>query len=93
MEKDIQSLQGENYEEADMGQLHAIHVNENAVAAVRARMKTGPSAEFCEECGDQIPEARRRAIQGVQYCVHCQEYAEKMSEKHARLYAVDPDNS
>lgn len=31
------------------------------------------SAETCWECGDIIPDRRRQAIPGVQYCVSCQE--------------------
>ena len=30
------------------------------------------SATECDECGEPIPEARRRAISGVQLCVECQ---------------------
>lgn len=32
---------------------------------------TRPSATVCE-CGNAIPEGRRRAIPGVQFCVECQ---------------------
>ena len=31
-----------------------------------------PSRETCAECGDVIPEARRKAIPGVELCVTCQ---------------------
>jgi phage/conjugal plasmid C-4 type zinc finger TraR family protein len=44
----------------------------DAVRAARARMPSGKSAEYCEECGDDIPEARRRAQPGTQTCVSCQ---------------------
>lgn len=33
----------------------------------------GVSAEFCEECGEPIPEARRKALLGVRYCINCQQ--------------------
>ena len=69
-----------NEEEAEMGQLHAIHNNLNAVAGVRRKLEeqaAQPSAEECEECGDEIPEARRKAVPGVQYCVFCQEKHER----------------
>ena len=69
-----------NEEEAEMGQLHAIHNNLNAVAGVRRKLleqAARPSAEECEECGDEIPEARRRAVPGVQFCVFCQEKHER----------------
>ncbi len=29
------------------------------------------SAEWCDECGMEIPEARRIALPGVQLCVDC----------------------
>lgn len=35
-----------------------------------------PSAEYCEQCGEEIPETRRVAIPGVQLCVTCQTYAD-----------------
>jgi phage/conjugal plasmid C-4 type zinc finger TraR family protein len=69
-----------NEEEAEMGQLHAIHNNMNAVAAVRRqldRQALEPSLEECEECGDEIPEARRLAIPGVKLCVFCKEKQER----------------
>ena len=69
-----------NEEEAEMGQLHAIHNNLNAVAGVRRKLleqAARPSAEECEECGDEIPEARRQAVPGVQLCVFCQEKLER----------------
>ncbi|MCB2242337.1 TraR/DksA C4-type zinc finger protein [Salmonella enterica subsp. diarizonae] len=36
---------------------------------------------MCEECDAPIPEARRRAIPGVQCCVTCQEILE-LKSKH-----------
>lgn len=33
----------------------------------------GESAEFCDECGEAIPEARRAAVPGCRLCVTCQE--------------------
>lgn len=69
-----------NEEEAEMGQLHAIHNNMNAIANVRrqlAKQAAEPSATECEECGDDIPEARRLAILGCKLCVFCQERAER----------------
>ena len=69
-----------NEEEAEMGQLHAIHNNMNAVAAVRRQLErqaAEPSAEECEECGDEIPEARRLAVPGCKLCVFCKEKQER----------------
>ena len=44
----------------------------DAVLAARARMPAGDGASHCEECGDRIPEGRRRALPGVRTCVQCQ---------------------
>jgi len=69
-----------NEEEAEMGQLHAIHNNMNAVANVRRALEeqaSKPSLTHCEECGDEIPEKRRTAIRGVKLCVFCQEQQER----------------
>ncbi|MDP2746178.1 TraR/DksA C4-type zinc finger protein [Pseudomonas sp.] len=32
----------------------------------------GESATECDSCGDDIPEARRLAVPGCRFCVHCQ---------------------
>ena len=44
----------------------------DAVTAARARMPQGESAEFCDECGEPVPEKRRLALPGVRTCVQCQ---------------------
>jgi len=44
----------------------------DAVSAARARMARGPSAEFCDDCGEAIPKRRRTALPGVRTCVACQ---------------------
>ena len=44
----------------------------DAVQAARTRMPAGEGAEYCEDCGEDIPEARRRALPGVRTCIACQ---------------------
>ena len=44
----------------------------DAVNNARARLPSGEAALTCEECGDDIPEARRRALPGARTCVPCQ---------------------
>lgn len=44
------------------------------------------SAEFCEECGEPIPEGRRKALLGVRFCINCQERFDKEQEKVLNLY-------
>lgn len=84
-ELEVEGIQNENLEEAEMGQLHAIHNNMNAIAAIRNKIGTGPGLTHCAECGEKIPRARRQAVPGVQLCVDCQEYAEKVALKTGRL--------
>ena len=45
------------------------------VALVQARLQ-GQGAEECEECGIEIPEARRRAAPWAVCCVECQSLRE-----------------
>ncbi|MCL7751420.1 DksA/TraR family C4-type zinc finger protein [Guyparkeria hydrothermalis] len=45
---------------------------EDALQRVRSEIPTGESLAECEECGEPIPEARRRAVPGVRLCVACQ---------------------
>lgn len=43
-----------------------------AVELARSRLHQGESVSHCEECGAKIPEARRKTIVGVHYCIACQ---------------------
>jgi phage/conjugal plasmid C-4 type zinc finger TraR family protein len=42
------------------------------VTRARARMHTGEAQTHCSECGEEIPEPRRRAVPGVRTCIACQ---------------------
>ncbi|HTJ89013.1 MAG TPA: DksA/TraR family C4-type zinc finger protein [Acidocella sp.] len=44
----------------------------DAVMIARARMPAGEGETHCAECGEPIPEGRRRAVPGVRTCVECQ---------------------
>ena len=46
----------------------------DAVLAARARLADGEGETHCVECGDEIPEARRRALPGARTCVPCQSH-------------------
>ena len=50
---------------------------EDEVRRVRSNLNSGDSSKYCEECGEAIPEARRKAILGVQLCVTCQSISEE----------------
>ena len=45
----------------------------DAVERARSKMPSGDSLSECEECGKEIPQARREAVPGVKLCVNCQE--------------------
>ncbi len=45
----------------------------DAVERARSKLPSGESLAECEECGKDIPEARRQAVPGVRLCVSCQE--------------------
>ena len=44
----------------------------DAVKRARADMPSREAARYCLECGDEIPEGRRRALPGTRTCVSCQ---------------------
>jgi phage/conjugal plasmid C-4 type zinc finger TraR family protein len=44
----------------------------DGVRAARARLPAGEGAAECVDCGEAIPEARRRALPGARTCVTCQ---------------------
>jgi RNA polymerase-binding transcription factor DksA len=68
-------FQYNNEEEAEMAQLHAIHIHMNAVKDVQRALEAQAaqeSLEECIDCGEEIPQQRRLTIQGVERCVYCQ---------------------
>lgn len=50
---------------------------DSGVQLAKSRLPDGESLTHCEECEAPIPEARRRAMPGVRYCVQCQSELEK----------------
>lgn len=61
---------------------HSLVIAENALHAVRQCMyTTTDSAVDCEDCGNTIPEARRKAMPGVYQCVACRSLFEKYAPK------------
>lgn len=57
------------------------------VRRAREALPRGESLEFCEDCGEEIPQARRDALPGVRLCVPCQEEAEKAIHASAFITA------
>lgn len=59
----------------------------DAINHVRQQMdQAAESAEFCEECGEAIPLARRHVLKGVRFCVECQTERDKEKQKTFSLY-------
>ena len=50
---------------------------ESEVSRARSSIARGESLTHCEECGEEIPERRRRAVPGVRRCVQCQAEADE----------------
>lgn len=62
---------------------------EDAIAQAKQQLQQNinrESAEFCEECGEPIIEARRKAVPGVRYCLTCQDEVDSQQMKQQNLY-------
>lgn len=44
----------------------------------------GSSEEYCIDCGESIPEARRLAAPGCKRCIDCQEFNEYLRQLRAK---------
>lgn len=72
---------GKPDDEADRA---AIRVEEQ-IALSQSLLPKGPGSLTCLDCGDPIPEARRKALPGVVHCVECK------AERHdGRPIAKEP---
>ena len=52
---------------------------EDALERIRGQLPEGESLRHCEECGEEIPQARRDAVAGVRLCVACQSERDKQN--------------
>lgn len=50
---------------------------EDELQRARSELPRGESQRHCEECGDEIPQARREAVPGVRLCIACQSERDK----------------
>jgi phage/conjugal plasmid C-4 type zinc finger TraR family protein len=50
---------------------------EDAIKHARDQLPKGESLAHCDECGNEIPEARRVAVPGVRLCINCQAESDK----------------
>lgn len=44
----------------------------DAVKEARLRLLSGKGADYCDDCGERIPEARRKALPASRTCIGCQ---------------------
>ncbi|WP_338425186.1 DksA/TraR family C4-type zinc finger protein [Sphingopyxis kveilinensis] len=44
----------------------------DAVKEARLRLLSGAGTDYCDDCGERIPEARRKALPASRTCVGCQ---------------------
>ena len=63
-------------DDADLAQSFIPEVDASAIS----HKFTLPSNEYCDECGEDIPE-KRRALGGVTHCVFCQGFLEEDSKR------------
>ena len=49
----------------------------DGVKRARALLPSGEGDIHCQECGEDIPKARRRVLPGVRTCVGCQEVLDR----------------
>ncbi len=58
---------------------------EDAVERARRQLPRGESLTHCEECGSEIPPARREAVPGVRLCVPCQEASDQATRQQTAI--------
>lgn len=54
------------------------------VERARSRIPHGESLHNCEDCGEEIPEARRLAVPGVRRCINCQAEADSTEKAQSQ---------
>lgn len=72
-------------DEIDRAQEREEQQRADALAEQARRSQTdGVEHEFCTECEDPIPPARRVALPGVELCVECAERIERANKLRGR---------
>ena len=67
-------------DEQEIAQVSSLMENEAALRKAREKFKedqSRPSKSECVECGEEISEARQKAVPGVQLCFECAKLNEK----------------
>ena len=55
----------------------------DAIEHARRHAPKGESARECDDCGEPIPEGRRKAVPGVRLCVACQSGVDATARTHS----------
>lgn len=71
----------------DEAERAAIRVEEG-IALAKSLLPKGPGSLTCHECGNSIPEARRKALPGVVCCVECQSERDKIRPTAKEPWAI-----
>lgn len=58
-------------DEADLGK-ESEEFHDRLALQVHQQKRAVMINRYCEDCGEEIPEARRRAVPGCARCVRCQ---------------------
>lgn len=66
-------------DDCDLGKMHADFYQKQALARELNKRPSGDSLTECEECGEDIPEARKKAVPGCVRCVKCEAEFERKS--------------
>lgn len=61
----------------EQSQVYQERFNQLALQRQLDSMPKGESATECENCGDDIPEDRRKAYPGCKRCISCQQQHER----------------
>ncbi len=63
---------------ADIANDYEDQRRESLIQAMTQQNPVGPSLSECDTCGNDIPEARQKAVQGCTLCIACAEVRELM---------------
>ena len=85
MNNELEQLDVSSSEEGEQAQANALIRDAQALDAVRqklAKQRSQPSLTECDDCGEDIPEARRLAVPGVSMCIYCQSKSERFTANY-----------
>lgn len=74
----------------DDGAEEALIFVENHIELIRRQLPTGESLKQCDECGNDIPEARRLAMPGCKFCIECQEIYDRLPKPKIKTVTYMP---